>query len=116
MPKYVVGTMTNYYMEATSEFSPDLIVTADTPYSWPTLVEPFDPTDERNTKLAVETFEWIRALPADLRWNLWEIWTSKTAVQDMEGQFVLYSALDDPHKVPPRDNPSLTARRLLNRG
>ena len=87
MPKYLVGTDLNFHSPGPFKFSADFIVTADSSYSRPTLVEPFDANDDRQVELAKEIARWIDRLSGE-KFSLWEIWTTKTVVTDLEGNVI----------------------------
>lgn len=110
MPKYLVGTDRNYYSPKSLDFSPVFIVTADSPYTRPTLIEPFDANDEHAVDLAAETALWMNQLPDD-RANLWEIWTTKTVVTDLDGNVIYWDESRDPVT-----QPNVKARRVARRG
>jgi len=109
MPKYLVGTDTHHYGPEPLDFRADFIVTADSPYSRPTLIEPFDASDERNVELARDTSLWIDEIASD-RFSLWDIWSDKTVVTDLDGN-LLYWEQTGPADVPPEATPRRVARR-----
>lgn len=110
MPKYLVGTDHNYYGSQSLDFKPDFIVTADSPYSRPTSIEPFDAEDATSVQLAADTALWMDELPDD-RANLWEIWTTKTVVTDLDGNIISWDRPTDQSA-----QPKVKSRRVANRG
>lgn len=109
MPRYLVGTDRHHHSPEPLDFRADLIVTADSPYSRPSLIEPFDASDDRNVELAHDTARWIDELAGD-RFTLWEIWSNKTVVTDLDGKVIHWEQPDGPD-VPPEATPRRVARR-----
>ena len=110
MPKYLVGSCNPYNFDGDAPFEPDLIVTAGSPDSRPTLVEPFNPNDVRSVALAMEISQWIHDSTDDARRTVREIWSTKTVVADMDGNFL------PTHYSPETASEPKAARRHVNRG
>jgi hypothetical protein len=109
LPQYLVGTDQNYYSPKPLDFRANFIVTADSPYSRPTLIEPFDASDDRNVELACEWARWIDEIAGE-KFSLWEIWTSKTVVTDMDGNVIHWQQPGGPD-IPPNEPSRRVARR-----
>ena len=114
MPKYFVGTDRNYHSPEPLDFRANFIVTADSPYSRPTLIEPFDASDDRNAELARETTRWIDEIAGD-RFSLWEIWSNRTVVTDLNGKVIYWEQPVGPD-VPPEATPRRRVQRAARRG
>lgn len=109
MPRYLVGADMNYYSPEPLDFRAELIVTADSPYSRPRLIEPFDANDDRQVEAAQQTARWIDEKAGE-NFSLWDIWSTKTVVADLDGS-VIYWKQPGGQDVPPT-----ATRRVLWRG
>ena len=110
MPKYLVGVDRNSYSPEPLDFSAIFIITADSPYSRPTLIEPFHANDVQQVEHARQTASWIDEWQGK-EFSLWLIWTTKTVVTDLDGNVIYPDEPSDPNE-PPRP----ARRRVPRRG